>query len=215
MHAVDASEKRASMSARANERMSESNRNRGAWSTRAERTPKAPHRIGTRREIGSTPYVSDEPQRAGPRERTKAHLRLLLAAAATGTALTACGFMAVDPMPPPSKCQGTAGFFSATAAWKVSGGTRLLEITLKAAPGHADVRITGQATSTNATVMDTHTDGDTTTILVDPNPAYPTLLTALGISCAAGPASLNIQVRQEADAGDGALSVTLYDVATF
>jgi hypothetical protein len=146
------------------------------------------------------------------RARIDIHLRNLAAATATSTALAACGFLAVDPMPPPSKCEGAAGLFKATASWKVTGGTRLLEIILTHPDGHAELKVVGQPDApAGSNIMDVKTDGQTTTILVDPNPAYASRSASVKITCPAGPAQLGIEVT-DGDAGDGALSVRVYDV---
>src|SRR5262245_6229578 len=70
----------------------------------------------------------------GPRERTKAHLKKILTAAAVSAALQAScdrhgsGYGVVDPMPAPSRCEGTAAKIKAEASWQK--GEKGLEIDL-------------------------------------------------------------------------------------
>jgi hypothetical protein len=90
------------------------------------------------------PELLPDPKRAvidgqrGPRQRVLRHMRDLVAAgAATLVTSCNCGYMVVDPIPPPARCRtsGALGSLQMSAVRIFDGGRTIYRLTVTADPG--------------------------------------------------------------------------------
>jgi hypothetical protein len=91
------------------------------------------------------------------------------------------------------------------------GGVRLLAIMLEIPDTMNQVKLLGTPIINDGKIMDVKTEGATTTILVDPNPAYSETDISVPITCTAGPAEIEVRVLRSSDGGDESFEVSLTD----
>jgi hypothetical protein len=168
-----------------------------------------------KRSLKLMPEVLPAPSRRAwsgdARTRTLAHMKRLLAIAATSAAVGACkdkGYAVVDPIPPPAVCPGAPPHIKAAAA-RVDGGTDIA-VRLAADTGPEKVHYAGSAPmSEHATVVSFSPPGDTLEIMLRPTGDATFVTARVQGECDGQPFSILVVVDIP-DAGSGdALTVTL------
>jgi hypothetical protein len=130
-------------------------------------------------------------QRKTARERVRAHMNVLVAAAivTTATAAVDCGYGVVDPLPPPSSCPNIAQQLTVTATWvdDGAGGTEL-EFEVTRPSSRTDITFEAWKKATGATLTPQQIqDGFTVRLQVD---------------AAASMAAFDVDVHCSGDQGD-------------
>lgn len=129
-----------------------------------------------------------------PRERTLSRMYQLVAKATAGSALVAsCGFLVVDPVPPPSRCAAFVPEVKASAVWRKDGDTWVIELKIERPPNQPAYTLKeGKAADYQGTILKQEITPDGTyTATLKPLPDQSSMYFLVPVHCGED-ASLNI-----------------------